>query len=78
MRSEPVLQIPLLLQPTPKQRLNSELRFGPRQRSRKRVAAFEESVDGRQRDVVDQPLCGSDGASVEGGDAAGQLVDECV
>jgi len=78
MRSEPVFQVALLLQPALEERLDPVLRFRPRQRGRKRVAAVEEPVDGRQRHVVDQLLRGSDGAPIERGDASSEPVDESV
>ncbi|MFZ2077993.1 MAG: hypothetical protein WAV38_15340 [Xanthobacteraceae bacterium] len=60
------------------QRLDSLLRFGPRQRGLKGGDGVEETVGGWQRDLVDELLCRRDGAPVEGGDPARKRVDEAV
>jgi hypothetical protein len=60
------------------QALDSLLRFRPRQRGLKRSDSGEESVGGRQRDLVDEILRGGDGTPVEGGDPARERVDKGV
>ena len=58
--------------------LDSLLRFRPSQCGLKRGDGVEEPVGGRQRDLVDEILRGSNGTSVEGGDPARERVDEAV
>src|SRR6266446_6130794 len=58
--------------------LDSLLRFRPRQRGPKRSDGGEETVGGRQRDMVDEILRGGDGTPVEGGNPARECVDETI
>jgi hypothetical protein len=58
--------------------LDSLLRFRPRQCGLKGGDGREESVGGRQRDLVDEILRSGDGTSVERGNPARERVDETI
>src|SRR5712692_423092 len=72
------LEVEVALQSALQQRLDSLLRFGPRQRGLKGGDGVEEPVGGRQRDLIDEILRGGDRTPIEGGDPARQRVDEAV
>ncbi len=72
------LEVEVALQSTLQQRLDSLLRFGPRQRGLKGGDGVEKPVGRWQRDLVDEILRRRDGAPVEGGDPARKRVDEAV
>jgi len=69
-------EVPVSLEPALQHILDSLLGFRPRQRGLKRSNGVEEPVRGRQRDLVDEILRGSDGTPVEGGDPAGERLHE--
>src|SRR4029077_10626488 len=71
-------EVAVSLESALQQSFDSLLRFRPSQRGLKRSDGGEESVGGRQRDMVDEILRGGDGTPVEGGDPARERVDETV
>src|SRR5712672_1050315 len=72
------LEVEVALQSALQQRLDSLLRFRPRQCGLKGGDGIEEPVGGRQRALVDEILGGGDGAPIEGGNSARERIDEAV
>src|SRR5580700_11561169 len=72
------LEVGVTLQSTLQHLSDAVLGFGPRQRCSKRSEGVQEPIGGRQRDLVDEILCGGEGAPIEGGDPARESVDEAV
>jgi hypothetical protein len=62
----------------PTESLYPLLGLRPRQRGFEGSDGGEEPVGRRQRDLVDQILRGGDGTRVEGGDPAGESIDETI
>jgi hypothetical protein len=77
-RGPPILEVDFPLESAFQQSLDSLLRFRPRQRGLKGVEGVEEPVGGWQRDLVDEILRCRDRTPIEGGDPAGQRVDEAI
>jgi hypothetical protein len=72
------LVIRILLKSELQHSLDSPLRLGPRQRGLKGGDGVEEPVRRRQRNLVDEPFRGGDGAPIEGGNSARERIDEAV
>jgi hypothetical protein len=71
-------EVAVSLESALQQILDSLLRFRPRQRGLKRSDGGEQRVGGRQRDMVDEILRGSNGTPVEEGDPARESVNEAI
>src|SRR6266566_3771899 len=76
--AKPILHLAWLAESPVEERLESLLRFRPRQRGRKRVEGVEEAVERWQRDLVNEILRCRDRAPIEGGNAAREHVHEAV
>src|SRR5207253_5968452 len=72
------LEVGVTLQSTLEHGSDAVLGFGPRQRCSKRSEGIQEPIRWGQRDLVDEILCGGEGAPIEGGDPAREGVDEAV
>src|SRR6266568_2637331 len=72
------LEVGVALQSTLQHASDAVLGFGPRQRCSKRSEGVQEPIGWGQRDLVDEILCGGEGAPIEGGDPAREGVDEAV
>ena len=73
-----ILHLAWLAESAVEKRLESLLRFRPRQRGRKGVEGVEEAVDRWQRDLVNEILRCRDRAPIEGGNPAREHVHEAV
>src|SRR3989442_13468202 len=73
-----ILHFAWLAESAVEKRLESLLRFSPRQRGCKGVEGVEEAVDRWQRDLVNEILRCRDRAPIEGGNAAGEHGHETV
>src|SRR5260370_2896504 len=76
--AEPGLHFARPVEPALAQRLESLLRFGPRQRGRKGAEGIEKAIGGWQRDLIDEILRRRDRAPVEGSDSLREHIDEGV
>ena len=77
-RGPPFLKVDVALQSALQQSLDPLQRFTPCQRLLKGGHGVEETVGGRQRDLVDEILRGGDGTPIEGSDPTRKRVDEAV
>src|SRR5690348_17738495 len=73
-----ILHFAWLAESAVEKRLESLLRFRPRQRGRKGVEGVEEPVGPWQRDLVNEMLRCRDRAPIEGGNPAREHVHEAV
>src|SRR5712664_409052 len=76
--SEPILHVARPVESALEQRLESLLRFRPRQCCGKGVEGVEKAVGGWQRHLVNKILRRSDRTPIEGGDSPRERVDETI